>query len=198
MTKALLPFNLERMERAHQLVHERLLRVAAALESNEIPYLVIGGKAVQYWMLKLCGSGDRGTPNVDLLINRNDLEPTVACLASLGFKHFPVGNCHRFSDLEHPNRQPAIQLFFAGEKCRETDQFANPELHDGDRNEEGYRVVSLNSLVQMKLTANRRIDKMHLYDMINGDVIGWDICSQVAPALADRLLHLLEHPEPNL
>ena len=182
MTKALMPFNLERMERAHQLVHERLLRIAKALDAKEIPYLVIGGKAVQYWMLQECGSGDRATPHVDLLIHRRDLERTVSCLGNLGFKHFHVRNCHRFQDLENPNRQPAVQLFFAGEKYKDTEQFPHPELSDGVWSQEEYRVVSLDDLVHMKLNAYRLIDKVHLYDLINADVIGREWCGRVARA----------------
>jgi hypothetical protein len=198
MTKALMPFNLERIERAHQLVHERLLRIAKALDAKDIPYLVIGGKAVQFWMLKECGDGDRGTPHVDLLIHRHDLERIVTLLAGLGFKHYPVGNCHRFQDLEHPNRQPAVQLFFAGEKYKDTEQFPHPELSEGAWAEEGYRVVSLDDLVHMKLNAYRLIDKVHLYDLINAEVIGREWCGRVEPALADRLRYLLDHPEPNI
>lgn len=186
------------MERAQRLVHERLLRIANALGLRDIPYLVIGGKAVQYWILKLRGDGDRGTPHVDLLINRRDLDRTVTCLACLGFKHYPVGNCHRFRDVQQPSRLPAVQLFFAGEKYKEIDQFPNPELGSGAWAEEGFRVVSLDDLARMKLNAYRRVDKLHLYDLINAEVLGREWCGRVPPALADRLRHLLDHPEPNL
>jgi len=165
---------------------------------REISYLVIGGKAVQYWLLKERRDGVRGTPHVDLLINRQDLECTVTGLACLGFKHYPVGNAHRFADLDHPNHQPAVQLFFAGEKYKDADQFTHPELRNGVWAEEEYHVVSLYDLVLMKLNAYRRIDKVHLNDLITAGVIGRDLCGRVVPALADRLRYLLDHPEPNL
>jgi hypothetical protein len=76
-------FSLERMVRAVQLVRERLLRAVAALEQAGIPYAVIGGNAVAFWVARVDESAVRNTPDVNLLVRRGDFAAVVAALGSV-------------------------------------------------------------------------------------------------------------------
>src|SRR5215469_4809620 len=77
----------ERTLRAVELVKSRLLRATAALEQAGIPYAVIGGNAVAAWVGRVDESAVRFTQDVDLPINRVDLEASKAALEPVGFRY---------------------------------------------------------------------------------------------------------------
>ena len=57
------------------------------------------------------------------------------------------------------------------------------------------RTVSLEALVRMKLTANRRKDQVHVLDMIDVGLVDANWCDRLPPALAERLQSLLDNPD---
>ena len=65
-------------------------------------------------------------------------------------------------------------------------------MSDLDRN---VRVVSLSSLVRMKLTSFRRKDQVHIQDMIGVGLVDESWCGRYPKELADRLKELLDDPE---
>ena len=75
----------ERIERAIEKVKDRMRRVCTALDSANIPYAIIGGNAVQYWVAQVDESVVRNTRDVDIIINRADLERATTTLEPLGF-----------------------------------------------------------------------------------------------------------------
>ena len=54
----------ERIERAVEKVKDRLRRVTHSLNAAEIPYAVVGGNAVQYWVAQVDESVVRNTRDV--------------------------------------------------------------------------------------------------------------------------------------
>ena len=58
-----------------------------------------------------------------------------------------------------------------------------------------HRMLQLEPLVRMKLTAFRRKDQMHLLDMIDVELVDATWCQRLPPELAARLQELLENPE---
>ena len=78
-------FVLDRMVRAVEMVRERLLRAAGALESAGVPHAVVGGNAVAAWVARVDEAAVRNTPDVDILIRRNDLDAASVALAAVGF-----------------------------------------------------------------------------------------------------------------
>ena len=73
----------ERMIRAVEKVHDRLLRATAALEKANVPYAVAGGHAVAAWVSRVDEAAVRNTQGVDILIRRSDLDAaTVATIRS--------------------------------------------------------------------------------------------------------------------
>ena len=71
---------------AVERVEQRLLKVTAALDAAEIRYAVIGGNAVAVWVAKADPSATRTTKDVDLLVDRGDLDRITEVFTGLGFK----------------------------------------------------------------------------------------------------------------
>lgn len=187
------PSGWERAALAAEKVKERLLRSTAALERAGIAYAVIGGNAVAEWVGRVDEDAVRNTRDVDLLIRRSDLEAAKAALAPAGFVYCRSFDVDMF--LDGPNGRPtsAVHLLFAGEKARAGDSAETPEVADSEP-AAGFRVVSLNALVRMKLTSFRLKDRVHLLDLIGVGQIDQTWPARLPPALAARLQELLDNP----
>ena len=71
---------------AVQRVEQRLRKVTTALDEAGIRYAVIGGSAVAAWVAQADPSATRTTKDVDLLVNRADLDPITDVFDGLAFK----------------------------------------------------------------------------------------------------------------
>ena len=109
----------ERIERAVDKVKDRLARVTAALDKAGIPYAVVGGNAVQIWVAQVDESAVRNTRDVDIVLNRGDLEAAVAALAAFGFIFRRSAGVTMFLDGPGAKARDAVHVVFAGEKVRE-------------------------------------------------------------------------------
>src|SRR5271163_4957474 len=89
---------LDRMERAVAKVRERLLRATAVLNQAGIPYAVVGGNAVASWVATIDEGALRNTPDVDLLVHRNDLPILIAALEQAGFVRDELHDIVKFRD----------------------------------------------------------------------------------------------------
>lgn len=192
------PFDLAKMERAVEKVRERLLRATSKLNADGIPYAVVGGNAVMAWVSRVDDSAVRNTRDVDILIRRSDLARATASLEQIGFVHCKVAGVDMF--LDGPNGKPrdAIHVVFANEKVREHEPVENPDITDSEMSNEGYLIISLEKLVQIKLTAFRQKDRTHLMDMIELGMIDASWCAKYPPPLAGRLQDLIDHPDHSL
>jgi hypothetical protein len=183
----------ERAFLAAEKVKERLKRSTAALENAGVPYAVVGGNAVAEWVGRVDEDAVRNTRDVDILIRRSDLAAAKAALEPAGFVH-----CYSFGVdmfLDGPDGRPtsAVHLLFAGEQVRVNDPATAPDVADSERGAE-FRVVSLQALVQMKLTAFRLKDRVHLLDLIGVGQIDQSWTARLPPELAARLQQLLDNP----
>jgi len=57
-----------------------------------------------------------------------------------------------------------------------------------------HRILRLDALVRMKLTAFRDKDRMHLRDMIDVELVDESWCGRLPPGLAARLKELIDNP----
>jgi hypothetical protein len=185
---------LDRMERAVIKVRERLLRATAALNQVGIPYAVVGGNAVASWVATIDEGAVRNTRDVDLLVRRDDLPAVTTALEQTGFIRAEVLNVTAF--LDGPNAKPSesVHLLFAGEKVRANDPLPCPDLVVVD-DPAGFRVITLDSLVQMKLLSNRRKDQVHVQDMIGVGLIDRTWLGRLPPVLAERLQVIFNTPD---
>jgi hypothetical protein len=185
---------LDRMERAVAKVRERLLRATTALNQAGVPYAVVGGNAVASWVATVDEGAVRNTRDVDILVRRSDLPRIKAALEGAGFVHGEVLDVTMFRDGPEGKPSEAIHLLFAGEKTRPEHGLPAPEIATIEDPAQ-FRVITLESLVLMKLMSNRRKDQVHLEDMIGVGLIDRSWLTRFPPELADRLKEILDTPE---
>ncbi len=111
-------------------------------------------------------SAVRNTQDVDILLRRSDLDSASKALESVGFAHRHAAGMDVFLDGPEAKARDSVHVIFANEKVKPEEVTANPDV---DQSEDAgkYRVLALEALVQIKLTAFRRKDQVHLQDMIS-------------------------------
>ena len=110
-----------RIERAVEKVKERLNRVTKALNEANVPYAVIGGNAVQHWVAQVDESVVRNTRDVDIILNRSDLDAATVALEKVGFIYRHAASVSMFLDGPDAKARDAVHVIFAGEKVRKDD-----------------------------------------------------------------------------
>jgi hypothetical protein len=136
----------------------------------------------------------RNTRDVDLLVRRSDLPAITAALEQAGFVHDELLDVVMFRDGVTGKPSEAVHLLFSGEKTRADHTLAAPDIQTVD-NLADYRVITLESLVIMKLMSNRDKDRMHLRDLIGVGLIDESSLSKLPPVLSDRLKQILDTPD---
>lgn len=181
------------MVKAVELVRDRLLRSTAALAAAGVPYAVAGGNAVAAWVSRVDTAAVRNTQDVAILLNRSDLDRAKTALEAAGFVYRHVGGIDVF--LDGPNAKPrdGVHIVFAGEKVRPHEPAANPSVDDSEA-DALFRVLSLQALVQIKLTAYRDKDRTHLRDLIEVGLIDATWLDRLPAELAARLKTILDDP----
>jgi hypothetical protein len=185
---------LDRMERAVAKVRERLLRATRALNEAGIPYAVAGGNAVASWVATVDEGAVRNTRDVDLLVRRTDLPAVTTALEKAGFVSGTLLDVVMFRDGEQGKPSEAVHLLFSGEKTRPDHLMPAPEIETVN-DPANFRVVTLESLVLMKLMSNRRKDQVHIEDLINVGLIDASWLSKLPAELAARLKQILDTPD---
>jgi hypothetical protein len=182
------------MVRAVENVRKRLLRAAKALEAAGIPYAVVGGNAVAAWVSRVDEGAVRNTRDVDILVRRDDLEAVKAAMAAAGFVYQQVYGVDLF--LDGPDGLPshAVHLVFANEKVRSDHAVGAPDVAESEPADE-FQLLSLESLVRMKLTSYRDKDRTHLRDLLEVGMIDPSWCDRLPSELAQRLQHLIDTPD---
>lgn len=185
---------LQRMVNAVEHVRQRLLRSSAALKAHGVPYAVIGGNAVAAWVATVDEAAVRNTQDVDILIRRADFERARAALESAGFVYRRAAGLDLFLDDAESSPRSAVHIAFAGEVVKPGEPAANPDVDEAT--EMGaFRVLKLSALVQIKLTAFRRKDQVHLMDLIELGLVDQSWVARLKPELGARLQTLLDTPD---
>jgi hypothetical protein len=185
---------LDRMELALAKVRDRLLRVTAALNGAGIPYAVVGGNAVASWVARIDEGAVRTTRDIVLLVRRDDLPVITAALQQAGFIPGEVLGVAMFLDGPEAKPSESVHLLFSGEKTRPDHPLPAPDLTTAE-DPAGFRVITLESLLVMKLMSNRRKDQVHVADMIGIGLIDASWVARLPPELAERLQHILDTPD---
>lgn len=194
MTIVLEPFSLDKVVSAVEKVRQRLLRATAALERAGVAYAVAGGNAVAAWVRRADEAAVRNTQDVDILLRRADLSAARDALGREGFVYRHVAGMDIFLDGENAKAREAVHVIFAGEKVRPDETVPNPDVTDTEQADD-YVILSLDALVQIKLTAFRTKDQMHLRDMLDVELIDETWTSRYPPELAERLQLLIDTPD---
>jgi hypothetical protein len=188
------------MIRAVEKVRERLLRAVAALESAEISYAVADDHAVTAWVSRVDEAAVRNTRDVDILLRRADFEAAKKALEKAGFIYRRVASLGQptgldiFLDGPDASARDAVHVVFASEKVRSDSPEPAPDTSQSEPANQ-FRVVSLEALVRMKLSAFRDKDRTHLRDLIEVELIDRSILDRLSGELRTRMQHLFDTPE---
>jgi hypothetical protein len=172
---------------AMEQVERRLRRVTAALDAADIPYAVVGGNAVALWAAKADPGATRTTKDVDLLVDRTDLDRITEVMRGLGFEKHDLRRLVLFVDPEDPSRRSGVHLVWAGQKVRPSYAHPAPAVTEGVRDPEGFRVLDLAALLRMKLTSLRDVDKVHVADLLRVGMIDRAVRDTLPADLRERL-----------
>ncbi len=167
---------------------ERLLRkVAKALDKARVPYALVGGNAVAAWVATVDDGAVRATKDVDILVRRSDLAAVTEALGRVGLMRVEVLGVVMFVDRRRPNPKTGVHIVFAKERIRAHYKHPAPDAREAVRIGEGFLVVDLPALVRMKLQSFRRIDQVHIEDLLSIDLIDAAQIRKLPPDLRKRL-----------
>jgi len=183
-----------RIERAVERVKDRLRRTTEALNASAVPYAVVGGNAVQFWVAQVDESVVRNTRDVDIILNRGDLPRAIDALEKAGFRYRHVKGVSMFLDGPDAGARDAVHVVFAGEKVRDDYPQCVPSLDEHVLMETS-RTLPLDALVMMKLTSFRDKDRVHLRDLISVGLVDSTWLDRLPSALRTRLQELLDDPD---
>jgi len=177
-------------------VNTRACRVTTLLDDQQIPYQIVGGLAVAAWVRYVDPGAVRATRDVDLAIRRSDLDRVRALLEGVGFQYRHVLGVNMFLDPDSPRASDAVHILFVDEKVRKEYAHPVPPLSpDAPRSKAGYAIAPLPSVLQMKLTSFRDIDRAHVRDLIKVGLVTPEIEDGLPPDLRARLEELKSNPD---
>ncbi len=174
---------------------ERLLRkVGKALDAARIPYAIVGGNAVAAWVATVDDGAVRATKGVDVLLRRPDLPAVAAAFRPLGLVPIEVLGVTMFVDRRRPNPKTGVHVVFAKERVRPEYTHPAPDVTKAVRAKTGFLVTDLPALVMMKLQSFRRIDQVHIEDLLSVALIDSTLVRKLPSDLAARLRQIRETP----
>jgi hypothetical protein len=164
------------MLNASERVKQRLFRAAAAMDGARVDETAV-----------------RNTQDVDILLRRSDLEAARGAMEAAGFVHRHSAGMEVFLDGPAAKARDAVHLIFANEKVRPHEPAANPDVSESEAADQ-FRVLSLEPLVKIKLTAFRDKDKVHIRDLMDVGLVDETWLTRLPAELATRLKLLLDTP----
>ena len=171
-------------------VTRRMERITHGLEEAQVAYALVGGQAVALWVSTVDPAAVRTTKDVDILLNRRDLPTARDAARAVGMDYFEIMGVGMFIDREDPNPRHAVHLVWAGELVRPHELVPAPNVEQREVLPGGHHVISLGKLVEMKLTAFRDQDRVHLRDLIDVGLLNDSVANQLPLELKERLKQL--------
>jgi hypothetical protein len=169
-----------------------LEKIAGPLASERVPYELIGGGAVMVQVNRVEPSAVRLTKDIDIMINRSDLERLKVVAAKHGFTFRHAAAIDMLLPPGEVKARNAIHLIFSGEKTRVDQPVTNPPLRPEHLTINGVQVsvIPVADLVQMKLCNNRDVDRVHVRDMDSVGLITPEVESSLPIDLRHRLAEI--------
>src|SRR5207248_4690738 len=145
------------------------------------------------WVSRVDEAAVRNTQDVDILLRRSDLPAAKAALAKAGFVYRHAKGLDMFLDGPTAKARDSVHVVFAGEKVKPDSLASAPDVSESEATET-FRLVSLEALVRMKLTAFRDKDRTHLRDLIEVGLLDASWLQRLPVALRPRFQQLLDTP----
>jgi hypothetical protein len=185
---------LEEAEQYMRSLRAKAVSVSQALAAAGVPHAVIGGMAVLAHLLRVDKSADRITRDLDVLINRADVERAAQALNPLGFRYrvvlgIPAFVPPREKDRRQHRFRESVHLVWAGEKVRPDYPLPAPSLAEAPTvlSPEGYACLDVERLLRMKLTSFRHKDIAHVQDLMELRLITKKMEAGLPPELRARM-----------
>ncbi len=160
-------------------------RFSQAMEKAGISSRIIGGLAVFIHVEQRDPIAARLTRDVDVAIDRRDLERIKEAVIPFGFEYRHVAGVDMFLTGDKKARS-AVHAVFIGERVRP--EYVEPiPGSDPVRTTRGILIAPVSDLVHMKLTSFRLKDKVHIQDMDSVGLITPEIEAGLSPLLRERL-----------
>ena len=172
-----------------------LERIAGPLAAAKIPYELIGGGAVMVQVNRVEPSAVRNTKDLDIMVHRADLERIKEVSAKYGFTFRHAAGVDMLLPHGETKALNAVHLIFTGEKVRPNQAVPNPPLRPEHVSVHGVEVavISVADLVQMKLSNNRDIDRVHVDDLDLVGLVTPEVERTLPPALQARLREIRDN-----
>jgi hypothetical protein len=164
-----------------------LERLHGALADADIPYRVIGGMAVFFQVSARDPDAARLTRDVNIAVDRRDLERIAQAAETFGFRHRHVAGIDMLVNAESPKAKSAVHMVFIREKVRPVDLSPIPDFSEPTKTVEGFLLAPVPDLLRMKLTSFRLKDKTHIVDMDSVGLITPEIEAGLPDAMRERL-----------
>lgn len=177
-----------------EAVRVRLKRATEALEKHNVAYAVVGGNAVAAWVATVDEEAVRNTRDVDVMIRRSDFDAAKLALEREGFFHRRVAGMDLFLDSPDAKPRTAVHIIFSDEFVRSGEPLPNPGVEQSTQLGP-FRVLNLDALVRIKLTAFRDKDRTHIRDLIDVGLIDQSWTKKLPPELVSRLQAIIETPD---
>lgn len=169
-----------------------LQKITEPLNAANIPYEIIGGLAVLIHVESADPSQSILTRDVDILIRRSDLDRVVAAAESGGFQFRHAAGVDML--LYGGKTGNPVHVLFTGEKVKPSQTVPHPPVAPELKAIKGLsvRVIPVAELVQMKLSANRDKDRVHIRSLDAAGLITPEIERGVPEPLRARLKQVRE------
>ncbi len=165
-----------------------LEKIVKALRDAGVHFEVVGGAAVNAYVLTKNRSRSFVTRDIDLLLNRNDLGRAAKAGETVGYRAKKMMGGYA---LVRPGQDlgEAVHLLFVGEKSKSTQPFPHPELQPEEKRlfDISIPVAPLKDILQMKLNSLRPKDLIHIEILDDVGLITPDVELQLPPAFQERL-----------
>jgi hypothetical protein len=161
-------------------------RFSSVLENAGIPCRIIGGLAVFLHVDRMDPLAARLTRDVDVAVNRVDLERIRVTVEPYGFLYRHAAGVDMFVVSESPKARSAVHVIFVKEKVRP--EYLEPvPASEAIRTEDGILIAPVSDLIRMKLTSFRLKDKVHIQDLDGVGLITPEIEAGLPESLRERL-----------
>jgi hypothetical protein len=166
-----------------------LERISVPLTAEKILWELIGGVAVMVQVQRVEPSAVRLTKDIDIMIQRADLDRTKEVASRYGFTFRHAAGLDMLLPPGETKALNAVHLIFSGERVRPTQLIPNPPMRPEHLSVHGVQVavIPVPDLVQMKLSNNRDIDRVHVRDMDSVGLITPEMVNLLPAGLRNRL-----------
>jgi len=166
-----------------------LEKIAGPLASEKIAYEVIGGMAVMIQVSRVEPDAVRNTKDIDIMVQRADLQRIKEVAGRHGFTFRHTAGLDMLLPAGETKARNAVHLLFSGERATTHQPVPNPPIRPEQLSLHGVEVavIPVEDLLQMKLSNNRDIDRVHVRDLDSVGLISPEIEASLPLDLRDRL-----------